>query len=341
MKIGTFTFGGGYAMIPLIQRETVVKRKWVDDEDILNIVAIAESTPGPIAINTSTFVGYRVGGFWGAVVGTAGMILPSFVIILAISFVLKRFQDIQIVKYAFNGIRAGVLALIIRALWLMYKNVKKSAVTYIVMAAAFVLCAFADVNVIIVIASCALFGLITSYIKQEMRSRIYDIYQIIMDIFKIGAFTFGGGYAMLPLVESEVVAHGWMDEQDIVNFIAVSESTPGSFAVNVATYVGEEVAGIAGSVCATLGVVLPSFIIILIIAGCYKKFRDSGIIKGCMSGLKPAVVGLIGASVISVGREVFIPDGLAVEIFKAAGTYVSAGILVIALILSFKKYIRL
>ena len=141
----------------------------------------------------------------------------------------------------------------------------------------------------------------------------------------------------IPLVESEVVAHGWMDEQDIVNFIAVSESTPGSFAVNVATYVGEEVAGIAGSVCATLGVVLPSFIIILIIAGCYKKFKDSGIIKGCMSGLKPAVVGLIGASVISVGREVFIPDGLAVEIFKAAGTYVSTGILVIALILSFKK----
>ena len=157
MKIGTFTFGGGYAMIPLIQRETVVKRKWVDDEDILNIVAIAESTPGPIAINTSTFVGYRV--------GTAGMILPSFVIILAISFVLKRFQDIQIVKYAFNGVRAGVLALIIRALWLMYKNVKKSAVTYIVMAAVFVLSAFADVNVIIVIACCALFGLITSYIK--------------------------------------------------------------------------------------------------------------------------------------------------------------------------------
>ena len=150
--------------------------------------------------------------------------------------------------------------------------------------------------------------------------------RLLWTFFKIGAFTFGGGYAMLPLVESEVVAHGWMSEQDIVNFIAVSESTPGSFAVNVATYVGEEVAGIAGSVCATLGVVLPSFIIILIIAGCYKKFRDSGIIKGCMSGLKPAV-----------GREVFIPDGLAVEIFKAAGTYVSAGILVIALILSFKK----
>ena len=162
MKIGIFTFGGGYAMIPLIQRETVVKRKWVDDDDILDIVAIAESTPGPIAINASTFVGYRVGGFFGAVVGTVGMVLPSFIIILAISFVLNSFQDVQAVKYAFNGIRAGVLALIIRALWLMYKN--------IVMAAAFILSAFTSVNVIIVIAGCALFGLITAYINTKKRN---------------------------------------------------------------------------------------------------------------------------------------------------------------------------
>lgn len=168
MKIGIFTFGGGYAMIPLIQRETVVKRKWVDD-DILDIVAIAESTPGPIAINASTFVGYRVGGFFGAVVGTVGMVLPSFIIILAISFVLNSFQDVQAVKYAFSGIRAGVLALIIRALWLMYKNVEKCAVSYIVMAAAFILSAFTSVNVIIVIAGCALFGLITAYINTKKK----------------------------------------------------------------------------------------------------------------------------------------------------------------------------
>ena len=125
------------------------------------------------------------------------------------------------------------------------------------------------------------------------------IYLELFYIFlKIGAFTFGGGYAMLPLIQDEVIAHNWIDSQSLIDFIAVSESTPGSFAVNVATYVGEEVAGVAGSVCATLGVVLPSFIIILIIAGCYKRFKNSGVVKGCMSGLKPAVVGLIGASVI-------------------------------------------
>ena len=169
LYLSAFTFGGGYAMIPLIQRETVVKRKWVDDDDILDIVAIAESTPGPIAINASTFVGYRIGGFWGAVAGTVGMVLPSFIIILAISFVLNSFQDVQAVKYAFNGIRAGVLALIIRALWLMYKNVEKCAVSYIVMAAAFILSAFTSVNVIIVIAGCALFGLITAYINTKKK----------------------------------------------------------------------------------------------------------------------------------------------------------------------------
>lgn len=163
-KIGAFTFGGGYAMIPLIQKEVVEKHKWATDDDILEIIAIAESTPGPIAINSATFVGYRAAGFWGSFCATLGVVLPSFVIILAISYVLKEFQDIQAVQYAFNGIRAGVLALVIKALWTMYKKVPKNPVAYIVMAAAFVLTAFLDVDVLLVIIGCAVFGLITSLI---------------------------------------------------------------------------------------------------------------------------------------------------------------------------------
>ena len=113
MKIGIFTFGGGYAMIPLIQRETVVKRKWVDDDDILDIVAIAESTPGPIAINASTFVGYRVGGFFGAVVGTVGMILPSFIIILWLRVSDHLYRDgrgvLPVPSRRFAAVRLGLL----------------------------------------------------------------------------------------------------------------------------------------------------------------------------------------------------------------------------------------
>jgi len=166
-KIGAFTFGGGYAMIPLIQHEAVEKHGWVTDDDILEIIAIAESTPGPIAINSATFVGYRTCGVLGSLCATLGVVLPSFGIILAISYVLREFQQIKAVQYAFNGIRAGVLALLFKALWSMYKKSPKGWASYVVMGGAFVLTAFAKVNVFIVIIACAVFGLVTSTMMQR------------------------------------------------------------------------------------------------------------------------------------------------------------------------------
>ena len=161
-KIGAFTFGGGYAMIPLIQREAVENHHWVTDEDILDIVAIAESTPGPIAVNAATFVGYRVRGFWGAVVATLGVVLPSFVIILAISYVLAQFRQLKAVQYAFQGIRAGVLVLMLKALIKMFKTNRKGMVAYVIMGLSFVLTAVCKVNTFLVIALCAVVGLVTA-----------------------------------------------------------------------------------------------------------------------------------------------------------------------------------
>lgn len=161
-KIGAFTFGGGYAMIPLIQNEAVEKRHWVTDEDILEVVAIAESTPGPIAINSATFVGYKAAGILGSMCATLGVVLPSFVIILILSFILQQFQQVQAVQYAFQGIRAGVLALLVKALWTMYKKSPKGWAAYVVMGASFILTAIFEFNVIFVIIGCAVFGLATS-----------------------------------------------------------------------------------------------------------------------------------------------------------------------------------
>ena len=166
-RIGAFTFGGGYAMIPLIQHEAVEKRKWVTDEDILDIVAIAESTPGPIAINSATFVGYRAAGVLGSVCATLGVVLPSFVLILLLSFVLAQFQQVQAVQYAFTGIRAGVLALLVKALWTMYTKSPKGWVAYVVMGAALILTAVLSINVIFVIIGCAVFGIVTSAIMER------------------------------------------------------------------------------------------------------------------------------------------------------------------------------
>jgi len=157
-KIGAFTFGGGYAMIPLIQRETVEKHSWISDEDILDIVAIAESTPGPIAINAATFVGFKVCGLPGAFFATLGVVIPSFVIITLIAYVLREFQDIKIVQYAFFGIRAGVLALIIKALRSMYRQCPKTKAAYGIMAGSFLLAAVLKVNVLLVLILCAAAG---------------------------------------------------------------------------------------------------------------------------------------------------------------------------------------
>ena len=161
--------------------------------------------------------------------------------------------------------------------------------------------------------------------------------ELFWTFFKIGAFTFGGGYAMLPLIQAEVQAHGWLDSAELVNFVAVSESTPGPFVINISTYVGSELAGIPGAMCATLGVVLPSFIIILIVAHCYEKFKRNKVVIGCMSGLKPAVVGLIGAAVISIGKTVFFSNGISMSVFAVPEFYISLAIFAIMTFLAFKK----
>ena len=168
--------------------------------------------------------------------------------------------------------------------------------------------------------------------------------ELFLTFFKIGLFTFGGGYAMLPLIQEEVLTRGWLEMAELINFIAVSESTPGPFAVNCATYIGSELGGaygiigsIFGAACATLGVVLPSFIVILIVAKCYDKFKENRIVKGCMSGLKPAVVGLIGSATVGIAATVFIPNGRTVTIFSEVQTYVSLAIFAVCTVLAFKK----
>lgn len=157
--------------------------------------------------------------------------------------------------------------------------------------------------------------------------------ELFLTFFRIGLFTFGGGYAMLPLIQETVLTKGWIENTQLINFIAVSESTPGPFAINMSTYIGTELAGIFGAFCATLGVVMPSFIVILIVAKFYEKFKNNKTVKGAMSGLKPAVVGLIASAVLSMAKTVFIPAGIVVDFLFI----MSAVIFLIMLLLALKK----
>ena len=169
LKIGAFTFGGGYAMIPLIQKEAAGKRGWITEEELLEVVAVAESTPGPIAVNAATYIGERVAGFPGAFLATLGVILPSFVILLAVSYGLRAADGLRAVRYAFLGLKAGVLALILRALWTMFCKVPKKATSSVLMAAAFLLTSFVRIPAVYVLLGCALAGLVWSLAAERRR----------------------------------------------------------------------------------------------------------------------------------------------------------------------------
>lgn len=167
LKIGAFTFGGGYAMIPLIERELADNKKWITKDEILDMIAISESTPGPIAVNIATFVGYNIGGQFGAFAATLGIVFPSFVIITIISILLNIYSYLTPIKYAFLGIRAGVLALVVNAFISMFRKCSKDVKSYIIMALAFLIVTFTDVNVIFIIIGCGLLGLFSYEITKR------------------------------------------------------------------------------------------------------------------------------------------------------------------------------
>ena len=132
-KVGLFTFGGGLAMLPLITKETVEKHGWVDEDQMGDILAISEATPGPISVNAATFIGYKVGKLFGAMCATLGLVLPSLIIIILISLVIDWFLGLEYVAYAFMGIRCAVAILIFNAAIKIYKKIEKRYLTYILL----------------------------------------------------------------------------------------------------------------------------------------------------------------------------------------------------------------
>lgn len=161
---------------------------------------------------------------------------------------------------------------------------------------------------------------------------------------KIGLFTIGGGYAMIPLIQDEIISRSWLSQSELINFIAVSESTPGTFAVNISTYIGSQVCAqygvigqIVGGAFATLGVITPSFIIILLVAKFYQQFKKSTVVSGVMSGLRPTVIGLIAAALINLARAVFFPNGFDLGEITSINFISSLVIYAICLVLILKK----
>lgn len=172
-KIGAFTFGGGFAMIPIIQQEVVEKRNWIKEEDFMDTISIAQSSPGPIAVNSSIFVGYKIKGFKGAVISTIGTVLPSFITILLIATFFYQFKDNSIIEKIFLGIRPAVVALIFSAIYrLVYKSHFTYVALFIALATALVI-VFLNINPVFMVVLGAVVSVLINRFKNS-KSEIDD-----------------------------------------------------------------------------------------------------------------------------------------------------------------------
>ena len=162
-KVGLFTFGGGYAMLPMLQREIVDRHGWVTEEEILDYYAIGQCTPGVIAVNTATFVGTKLKGALGGAVATVAVVFPSLIIITLISSVLKNFAEYAVVQHAFAGIRVAVGVLVVGSVWKLYRKGVKGALSNGIFAASMLLVALLDISPVYVVLAALLLGIIKTW----------------------------------------------------------------------------------------------------------------------------------------------------------------------------------
>ena len=166
-RIGALTFGGGYAMLPLIQKEIVENKKWSTEKEILDYYAVGQCTPGVIAVNTATFIGFKLRGVIGGIVATLGVIFPSIVIILIIASFLQNFANLAIVQSAFAGIRVAVVALIITTVVKLLKSSIKDYLGVIIALATFIISAFFGLSPVYIVIAAGLIGFISQSVRGE------------------------------------------------------------------------------------------------------------------------------------------------------------------------------
>ncbi len=166
-RIGGFTFGGGYAMLPMLQKEVVEKRKWATQDELMDYYAIGQCTPGIIAVNVATFIGTKLKGFWGAFFATMGVITPSIIIIMIIAAFISGFQDIEAVTHAFNGIRAAVVALILSSVIKLSKKSIVDRITTVIFVLVALLSFFTDISPVLFIIAVAFISLAVNMIKAK------------------------------------------------------------------------------------------------------------------------------------------------------------------------------
>jgi len=307
LKVGTLGFGGGPAMLALLRRELVAKRGWITDDDLSVAVGIGQMLPGPFVPNYVEFISYRLFKIKGAILGVLTFLFPSFVLVFLISFFYCRFGTIPGIQDILRGIGPAVTAILFWSSFDMGRKMVRDYKAVIILIIAFTSLTL-KFDAFFTALLCGLLGILIYGKDMPTIKAIYLplLIQLFGVFVKIGSITFGGGYAAIPLIKSEVVdLRNWLTMKEFVDGVAIAQITPGPVAI-IATFVGFKAQGFIGSIVATLGMFLPSFVMLLGLMQIYDKVKNHHLVVNFFKGIRPAIVGFLLSAAVFFSISTFI-----------------------------------
>jgi len=334
LRLGLLGFGGPVALVGQMERELVGEKKWLTKEEMREGIAVCQSLPGPLAIQVGIWISYIRGGFGGAWAGGWAFILPNFVIVASLAALYVHFEGLPAVAAIFYGVSPAVIALILHSCYRLTKLGMKDWLEWALAAAAFVITVAVQAEVALVFIGCGIVGLL--YYGSLFRGRKAGsttrslligiplvaggtappplgalLGKLLAFFLKAGSLTFGSGLVIVPFLEKGLVQQtGWLNEREFLVAVAMGMISPGPVVIT-ATFVGYLVAarftgslldGLWGSVTATIGIFLPSFLLILIVAPILVRYRTNPNVQGFIKGAYAAAIGTILGACVLLGK---------------------------------------
>src|SRR6267142_6125759 len=321
LRLGFLGFGGPVALVGQMERELVDERKWLTKEQMREAIAVCQSLPGPLAIQVGIYVAYLRCGFWGAWAGGWAFILPNFVIVAALGALYVHLGDLQPVTAIFYGVSPAVIALILHSCYRLAKLGMEDWLQWAIAAVCLVVTVILQAEVALLFIGAGIVGIlyygspfkrkppvalsvtvvpVLAQLAPAASSSILG--KLLLFFLKAGSLTFGSGLVIVPFLQQGLVQQfGWLDQRQFLIAVAIGMISPGPVVIT-ATFVGYLVAGFWGSVVSTIGIFLPSFLLVLIAAPLLARHRGNLNVQGFVKGAYAAAIGTILGACILLGR---------------------------------------
>jgi chromate transporter len=324
LKLGVTAFGGPAAHVGMMHTEVVKRRKWLDDQQFLDLLGATYLIPGPNSTEMAIHIGFLRAGWLGLIVGGACFILPAMLIVMALAWVYVQFGASPAANWLLYGVKPVIIAIIATALWDLGRKAVKGQLTIAVGLGVFVLY-FLQVNEIGLLFAGGVIVMLGANLQRLRQTGIKSIFLplaalgapalvatsfslplLFLTFLKIGAVLYGGGYVLLAFMRADFVARlGWLTDRQLIDAIAVGQVTPGPL-FTTATFVGYLLGGAPGALLATLGIFLPSFVFVAISNPLIPHMRKSAWVGGLLDGVNIASLGLMAAVTVELGRASLI-----------------------------------